>query len=221
MRPRGRDLLQTAVVVGIALTPAWLGPSWLTLPWVLGVGLLLGPMLWLTWTHAPFVPTPSADLERIVAALELGPGQRFVDLGSGDGRVLRAVHRATGADGLGIEAAPGLWLWSWLASWTLPGVQVRLGDLRSAPLPDVDAVYVWGTGYFVGTEAFAAWLRGGLRPGARVVSYGEPLHDWTPDDVDRQGVRPVFRYLVSDDPQRSGSGHPGPATSPGPAGRTG
>jgi hypothetical protein len=184
------------VVLGIALTPAWLGPSWMMLPWVLGVLLLLGPMLWLTWTHAPFVPTPDDDVARIVSALSLSPGERFVDLGSGDGRVLRAVHHATGAEGLGIEAAPGLWLWSWLRTARCPGVRVRLGDLRGADLSQVDAVYVWGTAYSVGTPGFTAWLREGLPPGARVVSYGQPLHGWEPDGVDGSGQRPVHRYVV-------------------------
>ena len=192
---RARDLLQTAVVVGIALTPAWLGPSWMLVPWVLMVGLLLGPMVWLTWSHAPFVPTPARDLACIVEALALAPHERFADLGSGDGRVLLTVHRATGARGRGIEAAPGLWLLSWLRCARTPGVEVRWGDFRALDGRDLDAVYVWGTAYFVGTEAFAQWLREALRPGCRVVSYGQPLAGWAPEAI-WNGERKVYRYRL-------------------------
>ncbi len=193
---RQRDLLQSAVVLCIALTPAWLLPSWLMLPWVVGTLVLVGPLLWLTWSHGPFVPTPRDDVARIVAAMVQSSGERFVDLGSGDGRMLLAIHQATGASGLGIEGAPALWLWSWLRTLRVQGVQVRLGDLRKADLSQVDAVYVWGTPYLVGTEAFGDWLRAGLRPGARVVTYGEPLVGWVEETVDGSGVRAVHRYVA-------------------------
>ena len=62
MTPRQRDLLQTLVVLGVLATPGWLAPSPLGAVWLLATAVLAGPALWLSWTHAPFVPTPAAEL---------------------------------------------------------------------------------------------------------------------------------------------------------------
>ena len=195
---RRRDLLLTITLLLIALTPSWFLPPSLSVPWQIAVLVLGAPMVWLSWTHGPWQPTPPGDLARVIQHLALTSGDRFVDLGAGDGRVLLSVARATGADCTGIEAAPFMALLSWLRTRFVPGgrVRVRLADLYRADLSDFDAAYVWGTAYSVGTERFAANLRRRLRPGARLVSYQHPLVGWTPRAVDRSGERPIFVYDI-------------------------
>jgi SAM-dependent methyltransferase len=190
-------VLQTLVVLGIALTPGWLGPTWLTVPWTIGVLVLVGPMLVFTWVHAPWVPTPHAELPRILAALDLAPGQSFCDLGCGDGRVLLAVRRATGAICTGIEAAPALVILARLRALVRGsgGVRVRLGDLYQADLSSFDVVYVWGTPYSVGTPRFRALIERSMRPGARLVSFQTPIPGLVPTAIDTQGPRPIHVYV--------------------------
>lgn len=196
MTDRGHDLLQTTVVVLALLTPAWLLPSGPALAWLLGVGALAAPMLWWTWHHAPWVPTPADETDRLLELLALRPGDRFLDLGAGDGRVLQRVHAATGAHCEGIEAAPLVWALGRLRL-RLAGSPcvLRRGDLRTAELDGVDAVYLWGTAYGLGPD-LVAWLRAGLPPGARVVSYATPLPGWDPVAIDTDGQRPLHLYQL-------------------------
>ena len=74
------------------------------------------------------------------------------------------------------------------------GTRVRWGDLYRTDLSEFDVVYVWGTAYSVGTDAFAAFAARSLRPGARLVSYHTPIPGWEPVDVDKAGMRPIYIY---------------------------
>ena len=201
---RRRDLLQTFVVLGILLTPAWLTPRWFSVPWQIGVLCLAAPLVLLTWFHGPWVPTPHAELPRILDALHLQRTERFCDLGSGDGRMLLWVHAATGAACTGIEAAPFLVLLSrarllWART---RDCHVRLGNLYAADLSGFDVVYVWGTAYSVGTEEFRAFVERAVRPGARLVSYQTPIPGLEPSTVDEGGQRPIYTYV----PRPAGAG---------------
>jgi SAM-dependent methyltransferase len=190
---RRRDLLQTFVLLGILFTPAWLGPAWFARPWLLFSIALAGPAVALSWTHGPWVPTPRADLPRILEALRLSPGDSFCDLGCGDGRMLAWVRSATGARCTGIEAAPLLVLVAKLRAW---GCTVRLGDLYAADLSSFDVVYVWGAPYSVGEPRFRDRVAGSMRRGARLVSYQTPIAGLEPEAVDERGMRPVYTYTI-------------------------
>jgi len=192
---RAHNLLQTTVVLLALLTPAWLLPAWVGLPWAVAVALLAGPMLWLTWHHAPWVPTPAEETAAIVEALQLGPTSTFVDLGAGDGRLLQRLHAASGARCVGVEAAPLVYLLGRLRlAWAGSPCRLVWGDLRRFDLSDADAVYLWGTAYGL-DQAWVDRLRS-LRPGARVVSYGTPLPGWDPTSVLDHGLRSLYIYEV-------------------------
>ncbi len=196
MSARQRDLLLTAVLLAIGVTPAWFLPPWLSVPWQL-VFLIAGPpALWYSWHHAPWQPTPRAELARLMTALELTSGERFCDLGAGDGRIVAWLHDRTGADCTGIEASPLPWVVALLRLWRRPGARVVFGDLYRADLSAYDAVYVWGVAYSVATPRFGAHVRAAMRPGARLVSYHYPVHGMEPVGVDREGQRPLFRYVI-------------------------
>jgi SAM-dependent methyltransferase len=198
MSARSRDLLQTAVVVAIFLTPAWLTPGWFAAPWAIVVLLVAVPALWLSWTHAPFVPTPPAERARILRLLDLKPGTVFCDLGAGDGRMVVDAARA-GADSFGVELNPLLWAIGRLRVG-LSGGRMQLGDLYGADLRAVDVVYVWGTPYGLHSERFTRFLLDQLPPGARVVSYHTPLEGLGPGTCEGSGERPVWMYGLPQTP---------------------
>ncbi len=194
---RRHDLLLTAVLVGIGLTPAWLLPPTLALPWLVLGALAAVPALWLSWHHAPWQPTPTAELDHITPHLGLRPEHRFCDLGAGDGRLVLRVAQQTGATCVGVEASPVPYL---LARLRLAldrsdaRAEVRFGDLYRADLDRYDVLYVWGTAYSVSTPHFAEHVIARLRPGARLVSYSHPVHGHTPSQVHQAGLRPLYVY---------------------------
>ena len=185
-------------MVGIGLTPAWLLPDAVAKPWLL-CGIALGiPAVLASWRYAPWVPTPVHDLPRILAALDLSADQHFCDLGAGDGRMLTRIHAATGAQCTGFEISPLLYLLARLrlALSRSRGTHLHFGDLHRQDLSRFDALYVWGTSYWVGHPDFGERIAAAARPGARLVSYQVPVTGLEPIDVDHTGQRPLYVYLI-------------------------
>jgi predicted RNA methylase len=94
---------------------------------------------------SPFVRTLSSDRKRVFDELySLGSDDLLVDLGSGDGVILREASRR-GARAFGIELNPVLVLVSRFLSKNDKNIQIALGNLRTVPFPDdTTAVYVFG-----------------------------------------------------------------------------
>ncbi len=82
----------------------------------------------------PYVPTLSRDLKKLIAELKLSPDDTVVDLGAGDGRVLKEVI-AAGAHAHGVELNPFL---VWIARFRLrkTSATVVLGDMWRYRLPE-------------------------------------------------------------------------------------
>jgi hypothetical protein len=92
---------------------------------------------------APFLPTLQRQTKDSINLLNLKPGQTFLELGSGDGRVLKAAAQR-GATVRGYEINPLLVIISMfrcLAERSL--VTVRWGNFWHTSLSDADAIYVF------------------------------------------------------------------------------
>lgn len=74
---------------------------------IYGVGLLFS-----SFKGAPYVPTSKKQLEKIFKNVSLKKGECFVELGSGDGRLVRYAAKKYDISGIGIEINPLLVWWS-------------------------------------------------------------------------------------------------------------
>jgi SAM-dependent methyltransferase len=152
---------------------------------LLGVATSAGAQAW-SWDDGtvPFVSTPDAVVERMLYLAQPKPGERLVDLGSGDGRVVIEAARRYGVTGLGVEIDPSL---------------VRLAQ-ENARRAGVEAL-----ASFEARDLFETDLRGAgvvtlyllpevnrkllprfvdqLRPGARIVSHDYDLGPWPFDEM--------------------------------------
>src|SRR5262245_51904503 len=54
-------------------------------------------------TAGPYVPTPQVIVDRMLQMAHVGPKDFVVDLGSGDGRMVRSAAKALGASGFGVD----------------------------------------------------------------------------------------------------------------------
>ena len=63
-------------------------------------------------TRVPFVPSKEEDIEDMIDLAQIRSGDRFLDIGSGDGKVVFFVHRVKDVEATGIES--GLWM-HWFA----------------------------------------------------------------------------------------------------------
>ena len=142
---------------------------------------------------APYVPTHRRWVQR---ALEHVPKKGLlVDLGSGDGVVLKAAAER-GQRGLGIELNPLLVV---IARWRLRRYRglaaVQWGDFWRRPLPDeTTAIFVFAAGPYIAKlvrHVSAESQR--LGHGLTVVSYGFELPGLR--EVQRDG--PLFVYRTN------------------------
>lgn len=151
---------------------------------------------------APWVPMYRKDLPRILKAACLQEGEKFVEIGSGDGRV--AHYMATQCPGntvLGIEKYYPIYLVSRLRLLFFPrsNLQLVCGDALSMNFSDVDVVYTYALKDSLNEKLVPKLLRE-LKPGARIVSYIFQIEPWPgtvvadkPDPKDTG----VYTYVVS------------------------
>lgn len=99
------------------------------------------------FTGAPYVPSKRRDVRRAFVELyPLGPSDTLVDIGSGDGIVLREASRR-GARAVGYEIQPLLVVISRLLSRYDPHVRILYKNFWHASFPDeTTVVYTFGEG---------------------------------------------------------------------------
>lgn len=112
--------------------------------WVLAI--VFGLFAFVVFFGAPYVPVRRRDMKRAFDDVyQLSESDVVVDLGSGDGKVLREVSRR-GARAVGIELNPILVA---VSRWLSRGdkrVAVRLGNLKHTSFPDdTTLVYLFAT----------------------------------------------------------------------------
>ncbi len=147
----------------------------------------------------PYLGTRPEAVERMLDMAAVGPGDRVLDLGTGDGRILIAAARR-GASGTGIDIDP-----------------VLVGEARAAAAK----AGVADRTRFVAQDLFATPLRGysvvtmfllprvnlrlrpdllrDLTPGARIVSHAFDMGGWPADASARVGGSHLYMWRVPAD----------------------
>jgi SAM-dependent methyltransferase len=112
--------------------------------WYLGAFLLTLAIFWRTdRSRVPLFLSNPATADAVAALLPPGPC-RVVDLGCGDGALLRRLARTRpDCRFLGIEHAPLPWAWARLAASALPNCEIRYGDFWRQALDAYEVVYAF------------------------------------------------------------------------------
>jgi SAM-dependent methyltransferase len=134
---------------------------------------------------APYVPTPSEVVDRMLTLAMVGPRDVVYDLGCGDGRIVIAAAQKFGARGVGVDIDANL-INRAEANAKAAGVDRRVKFLvQDAMTVDVsDATVV--TLYLLSSSnvKLRPILTRQLRRGARIVSHSFAMGDWEPEVVD-------------------------------------
>jgi len=119
---------------------------------VINLLVALFGLLFVTWLFqsylfkAPFIPLPREVLEKVVKITNLSPGDTFYDLGSGDGRVVRAIaFKNPTVNCIGVERAllPSLLTWIYGLSNKPKNVRYLREDFRSVNLSEAKVLFLY------------------------------------------------------------------------------
>jgi hypothetical protein len=137
----------------------------------------------------PFIGTPPRVVERMLELARLGPDDRLLDLGSGDGRIVIQGAKRYGARALGIEMDASLVASSREAA-RREGVAGRArferADALAADLAPASVLTLYLSPEL--NERLLPRILATMRPDSRVVSHDFALGNWAPDRVERLSV---------------------------------
>jgi cyclopropane fatty-acyl-phospholipid synthase-like methyltransferase len=131
--------------------------------------------LFIAWTHflgAPWIPTSSSSVKKMLKIAKIKPGDIVYDLGSGDGRVLIESARHFGAKAVGIEIDPLRYIITKIKIHFLhlqDDVRIIWGNFFKHDLSDADIIIV-----YLSQDAnmkLSEKLSRELKPGTRIVSH--------------------------------------------------
>lgn len=155
--------------------------------------LFLGSFAYAGVRAAPWFPTWSRDIERFLKLAEIKPGDKFYDLGCGDGKLVFAAAGA-GAEAVGFEISLLPYLLAISRSWSVKNSKIIFNDFWKADLSNADVVYLFLTPK-VNPKAKEK-LERELRLGTRVIAYTWPIDGWTAVKEDFQKSRPpMYLYI--------------------------
>jgi SAM-dependent methyltransferase len=153
-------------------------PSWV---WLAGFAVLL-LVFWRTDRSRVPLYLTNAVASEAVAGLIPGEPVSVVDLGCGDGGLLRRLARARpDCRFVGFEHAPLTWAWAWLGCRGLPNIEIRFGDFWSHPLGGYALVHA----FLSPVPMQRLWLkaRAEMKPDALLVSNSFTVPDIEPEST--------------------------------------
>ncbi len=147
---------------------------------------------------AMFVPTANIRVKTFLDAVSMNADELLVDIGCGDGRVLRAARRRYGVTALGFEINVLAYVIARILNLGIEGVRVRWENFWKVDLGDANVVFCYLFPDVM--ERLAKKLDKELRPGTRVASCNFPLPGWKPLEVlfpdSSLHGDPIFIYLI-------------------------
>ena len=152
-----------------------------------------------TGLDVPFVPTPRPIVRRMLEVAGTRPGERLIDLGAGDGRIVVAAAREFGAKALGVELHPDRYSLIRNNALSLkPNLAAVRQNFFQTDLSSADIV----TMYLLPSvnEALRKKLERELQSGARVVTHDFSIPEWTPKRVELlqgpMGLHAIYLYRI-------------------------
>jgi SAM-dependent methyltransferase len=130
---------------------------------------------------ALYVSTSRTKIAAFINAVPMKAGQTLVDLGCGDGRVLREAQKRYGVRTIGYEINPLAYLKARLLSFGPNKIKIRRENFWEADLSGADVIFCYL--YPDVMKKLAAKLKSGLKPGTIVVSSNFPLPKHLPSRI--------------------------------------
>ncbi len=128
---------------------------------------------------APWVPTPMAAAPFIFEKVGLKKGDRFYDIGCGDGRFAYIAVRDFGARATGFELSPAIYVLAVARKYLWKSqAEIIFDDFRKKDISDADVIFCYLMPHTL--AASIPKFKKELRPGTKIISYAFKIGDWKP-----------------------------------------
>lgn len=130
------------------------------------------------FSAAPIFYSPSKAVEEALEAVRPAPGERFYDLGMGNGRVLAVAANKFKLEACGFELSPVIY-WLAKANLFLRGVKsadLKLCNFYNQNLSKADIVFCFLSPFAM--EKLRPKFEKELKSGTRVISYAFKINNW-------------------------------------------
>lgn len=190
------------MLIVLRLDVKWYDKNMLeVLLFIIFIGLILywEPYIMKTTKHgAPFVGMDPDVVPRVMTIAEVKKGDKFYELGSGDGRlVITAAMRGANAVGVEIDSIRVWYSRLWIKLLRLSShAKILHQNIFDVDLSDADVVCLYLLPET--NEKILSKLKKELRPGTRVVSVAFTFPGWKPEKVDPRGTiyGPIYLYII-------------------------
>jgi SAM-dependent methyltransferase len=167
---------------------------------------------------APYVPTPSDVVDRMLTLAKVGPRDVVYDLGCGDGRMVIAAAKKYGTRGVGVDLDPAR-IREARANAKQAGVEslvtFKVEDLFETDLREATVVLLYLLPEL--NRRLKPKLFAQLQPGARVVSHDWDMgKDWPPDQYVKLGDDGIYLWVMPDFAARKALPQTGSPSPPPP-----
>jgi SAM-dependent methyltransferase len=125
---------------------------------------------------AMFHPSAHVRVRTFLDHVPMKANDLLVDIGCGDGRVLREAARRYGVRAVGFEVNPLAYALARLRTLGMKGIEIRWRDFWNVNIRDADVVFCYLFPDVM--ERLAKKLEAELRPGTRIISCNFPLPGW-------------------------------------------
>ena len=147
---------------------------------------------------ASWVPTRKRDLTRVIAASRGFRGKTIIDLGCGDGTVMRAfAAQYPSSRVIGYELSAPLWIVARFRNFFSPfrtNCRVIFGNAYKVSLSEADLIYCFLLPHAM--EKLKNKLLRELKPGTIMITYSFPVAGWRGEEAREQGKLPIYRYVI-------------------------
>lgn len=145
--------------------------------------LLIIPTVVALLTGAPFVPTPMRAAKKMLKLAEVKKGDKVVDIGCGDGRLVYVAANEIGAEAIGYELSPVVYILGKIRQFLWKSkAKIKFGDFKTHDLSDVDHIVCYMLPDTL--KNFIPKFDKEMKKGAKITSYAFHIGDWQPVHIE-------------------------------------
>ena len=164
--------------------------------------IILIPTLITLISGAPWVPTPTNRVRKMLQLAKLKKGARVYDLGCGDGRLVHLASREHRARATGLEFAPVIYAmakciqpFQWLKG---SRAEIKFRNFYKVDLSDANVIVCYLLPFSM--NKLRAKFERELTPGTKIISYAFKMDGWEPIHRERRirkkAYGPIWIYEI-------------------------